>query len=89
MNNNLKIEVIEGYWTINDKPIKICSFAKKTFFSHYLKMRIIKQEIKKTNTFKNRTNEIKNKFNHVFNIPNEQINYFNNNYTEIIFIAKN
>lgn len=40
-------------------------------------------------TFKNRTNEVKSKFNHVFNLPNEQINYFNNNYTEIIFVAKN
>ena len=40
-------------------------------------------------SFKNRTNEIKNKFNHVFNVPNEQKNYFDNNYTEIIFVAKN
>jgi|688.fasta_scaffold563911_5 hypothetical protein len=89
MNNNLKIEVIDGYWTINDKPIKICSYAKKSLFSHYLKMRIIKEKIKETNSFKNRSNEIKNQFNHVFNFPNEEKRFFNNDYTEIIFVPKN
>jgi len=89
MNNNLKIEVIDGYWTINDKPIKICSYAKKSLFSHYLKMRIIKEKIKETNSFKNRSNEIKDQFNHVFNFPNEEKRFFNNDYTEIIFVPKN
>ena len=89
MNNNLKIEVIDGYWTINDKPIKICSYAKKSLFSHYLKMRIIKEKIKETNSFKNRSNEIKNQFNHVFNFPNEEKRFFNNDYAEIIFVPKN
>jgi hypothetical protein len=52
-------------------------------------MRIIKEKIKETNSFKNRSNEIKNQFNHVFNFPNEQKRFFNNDYKEIIFIAKN
>jgi len=89
MNNNLKIEVIDGYWTINDKPIKICSYAKKSLFSHYLKMRIIKEKIKVNNSFKNRSQEIKSQFNYVFNEPNEQKRFFNNDYKEIIFIPKN
>lgn len=40
-------------------------------------------------SFKNRSQEIKSQFNHVFSFPNEQKNYFNNNYTEILFVAKN
>lgn len=40
-------------------------------------------------SFKNRSNEIKSKFNHVFNTPNERQRIFNNNYKEMIFIAKN
>jgi hypothetical protein len=40
-------------------------------------------------TFKNRTKEIKSQFNHVFNLPNEQKNYFDNNYKEMVFVPKN
>lgn len=40
-------------------------------------------------SFKNRSQEIKMQFNYVFNQPNEQKRFFNNDYKEIIFIAKN
>jgi hypothetical protein len=40
-------------------------------------------------SFKNRSQEVKSQFNHIFSLPNERQRFFNNDYKEIIFIAKN
>ena len=62
----LKIEIVNGYWNLNEKPLKSCSYAKKSLFSNFVMMRRIKQPVSKENTFKQRASEVKAKFNYVF-----------------------
>jgi hypothetical protein len=88
-NDDITISLKNGYWQINDKPIKKCSIVKQRFFDEYIRMKLIKFPIINKNTFKNRSKEIKSQFNYVFNEPNERQRFFNNDYKEIIFIAKN
>jgi hypothetical protein len=88
-NDDITISLKNGYWQINDKPIKKCSIVKQRFFDEYIRMKLIKFPIINKNTFKNRSQEVKSQFNHIFNFPNEQKRFFNNDYKEIIFIAKN
>lgn len=48
MQNSVNIQVINGRWTINGKPLNQCSIAKKNFFASYVKMRLVKSEIHET-----------------------------------------
>jgi len=68
MNNKIEIKIVNGFWTINDKKITNCSYAKKDFFDKYIKLNIIKSPIveKSKPTFKNNASEIKKSFNHRF-----------------------
>ena len=88
-NDNINICLKNGYWQINNKPIKKCSIVKQRFFDEYIRMKLIKFPITNKNTFKNRSHEVKMQFNYVFSLPNERQKIFNNDYKEIIFIAKN
>lgn len=88
-NDNINISLKNGYWQINEKPIKKCSIAKQRFFDEYIRMKLIKFPINNQNSFKSRSQEVKSQFNYVFSLPNEEKRFFNNDYKEIIFIAKN
>lgn len=76
MTNNLQLNVVDGYWNLNEKPLRVCSFAKKQLFSHYLKMKRLKQPIADNPNFKYRPNEVKANFNYQFGEKRELINNF-------------
>lgn len=71
--NTIKMEVSQGYWNINDKPLKNCSIAKKNFFAQFVKMRLVKSGISEQRTFKSKAQEIKEKYNYKFANLNKQI----------------
>lgn len=64
--NTLNITIIDGYWNLNEKPLKVSSYAEKCLFSHYLRMKTLKLPISRTASFKHRKAEIKAKFNYKF-----------------------
>ena len=70
MANNLNLEVVNGYWHLNNKPLNACCFAKRQLFSHYLRMKKLKQAIPINPNFKKRSEEIKEKHNHRFTFKN-------------------
>lgn len=64
--NSINLNIRNGYWNLNEKPLKDCSIAKKNFFAQFVKMRLVKTGISKERTFKERANEIKQQYNHKF-----------------------
>jgi hypothetical protein len=86
--NSINLEVINGHWSVNDKPLKNCSIAKKNFFAQFVKMRLVKSEVSQNRTFKNKANEVKRLYNYKFaNLRHEKpiINISNK---ELIFEPK-
>jgi len=67
-DESISINLKNGYWRINEKPLSKCSIAKQSFFDQYLRMKFIKSPITEENSFKQRANEIKAKFNYSFKI---------------------
>lgn len=67
-NEAVNIQVKNGYWQINEKPLHKCSIAKQTFFDQYLKMKFVKLPIAEESSFKNRSAQIKEKYNHRFKL---------------------
>ncbi len=65
-DESVNINLKNGYWQINEKPLAKCSIAKQSFFDQYLRMKFIKSPIAEENTFKQRPEEIKSKYNHTF-----------------------
>lgn len=68
MENQIEIKIVNGFWSINNKKIANCSYAKKCFFDKYIKLKLIKTPIveKSKPTFKNKAVEIKELFNYRF-----------------------
>jgi len=87
----LKIEINNGRWHVNQKPLKSCSFEKKKIFDVYIRMKKLKSPIEQKSgpTFKQRTQEVKRLFNHKF--ANLQDDIFQNypDITKLIFKRKN
>jgi hypothetical protein len=86
--NSINLNVQNGYWNLNDKPLKNCSIAKKNFFAQFVKMRLVKSEISRKSSFKNKAEEVKRKYNYKFaNLRHEKpiINISNK---ELIFEPK-
>ena len=88
-SENINICLKNGYWQINEKPLKNCSIVKQRFFDEYIRMKFIKFPISNKNSFKNRSQEIKKEFNYIFSFNNDEKKFFNNDYQEIIFVPKN
>jgi len=65
-DESISINLKNGYWRINEKPLSKCSIAKQSFFDQYLRMKFIKSPIAEENSFKQRAKEVKAKFNHHF-----------------------
>jgi len=63
----IKLEVVNGYWHLNDKPLQFSSYAKKCFFDKLITLKKVKQPIALEGTFKSRAQQIKQMFNHEFN----------------------
>ena len=87
--NSINLEVVNGHWTMNQKPLKNCSIAKKNLLAQFIKMRLVKTEISQRSSFKQRANEIKQKYNYKF--TNLQRESFENqpNINNLIFERKN
>jgi len=87
--NSINLKVQNGYWNLNDKPLKNCSIAKKNFFAQFVKMRLVKSDISQRRTFKQKADEVKQRFNHKFaNLQDDNLqNYPNIN--NLIFERKN
>jgi hypothetical protein len=86
--NSINLNVQNGYWNLNDKPLKNCSIAKKNFFAQFVKMRLVKSEVSRKSSFKNKADEVKRLYNYKFaNLRHEKpiINISN---TELIFEPK-
>jgi hypothetical protein len=64
--NSINLEVINGHWSVNDKPLKNCSIAKKNFFAQFVKMRLVKSEVSQNRTFKQKAEEVKRLYNYKF-----------------------
>jgi len=65
---SVNIQVKNGYWQINEKPLGKCSIAKQSFFDQYLRMKFIKLPVTEESTFKNRSAQVKEKYNHRFKL---------------------
>ena len=87
--NSINLNVENGYWTINDKPLKNCSIAKKNFFAQFVKMRLVKSEISQRRTFKQKADEVKQKYNHKFANLRQEKPIINISNKELIFERKN
>ena len=87
--NSINLKVQNGYWNLNDKPLKNCSIAKKNFFAQFVKMRLVKSDISQRRTFKQKADEVKQQFNYKFaNLQDDNLqNYPNIN--NLIFERKN
>lgn len=86
--NSINLNVQNGYWNLNDKPLKNCSIAKKNFFAQFVKMRLVKSEVSQNRSFKDKANEVKQLYNYKFaNLRHEKpiINISNK---ELIFEPK-
>lgn len=68
MENSTTIEVVNGKWSINSKPLAFCSIAKIQLFSSFLRMKVLKSKIEnpKSYSFKQRAKEVKEKYNYKF-----------------------
>ena len=86
--NSINLKVQNGYWNLNDKPLKNCSIAKKNFFAQFVKMRLVKSDISQRRTFKQKAEEVKQQFNYKFaNLQDDNLqNYPNIN--NLIFERK-
>jgi hypothetical protein len=87
-NESVNIQIKNGYWQINEKPLHKCSIAKQTFFDQYLKMKFVKLPVTEESSFKNRGNEIKEKFNYSFKMKEQD---FLGDYKELdklVFVEK-
>jgi hypothetical protein len=64
----LNLEINQGRWTINKKPLNLCSKEKKQIFITYLRMKKFKLPLVKERgaSFKNRSIEVKRFYNHKF-----------------------
>ena len=77
--NSINLNVQNGYWNLNDKPLKNCSIAKKNFFAQFVKMRLVKSEVTQKSTFKNKASEIKEKYNYKFaNLQDDNLQNYPN-----------
>jgi hypothetical protein len=86
--NSINLNVQNGYWNLNDKPLKNCSIAKKNFFAQFVKMRLVKSEVLENRSFKNKADDVKRLYNYKFaNLRHEKpiINISNK---ELIFEPK-
>lgn len=86
--NSINLKVQNGYWELNDKPLKNCSIAKKNFLAQFIKMRLVKTEISQRSSFKHRANEIKDKYNHKFANLRQEKQIINISNKELIFERK-
>ena len=79
MTNEIEIRIIDGYWSINGKPIQNCSIPKKMLFAQFVKMKMVKMPISKSQEFHQNKEVVKETFNHRFKIKLEQISnsFFN------------
>ena len=77
--NSININIQNGYWQINEKPLKNCSIAKKNFFAQFVKMRLVKSEVTQKSTFKDKAEEVKRKYNHKFtNLQDDNLQNYPN-----------
>lgn len=92
MEEKINIQIINGRWSINGKPINNCSAAKKSFFDSFIKMKMIKTQVRQNQNFKSRSKEIKQNFNYKFKSELTRIkdNFLNNepNINNLTFEAK-
>lgn len=88
-NNKITLKINNGYWELNDKPLKNCSIAKKNFFAQFVKMRLVKTEILERRTFKSKAQEIKDKYNYKFANLRQEKQIINIENKELIFERKN
>lgn len=87
MKNNLNLTVENGYWTLNEKPLRFCSFAKKELFSHYLRMKRLKQAVPISPIFGQNPEKAKS-HNHKFNFKEENPLLNFPNIETVIFVKK-
>ncbi len=85
MDNKIEIKIVNGFWTINNKKIANCSYAKKDFFDKYIKLNLIKSPIveKSKPAFKNNASEIKKLFNHRFRNTENMIEDWIKSYRQV------
>jgi len=89
--NSINLEVNNGHWSVNKKPLTKCSKEKKEIFLLHLRMKKFKSPVqqKSESSFKKRKDEVKQQFNYKFaNLQDDNLqNYPNIN--SLIFERKN
>jgi hypothetical protein len=71
----LTLNVVNGYWCLNEKQLKSCSIAKKNLFDTFLRMKLVKSNLPEVSTFNKNPKKVKELFNYKFktnlnNFPN-------------------
>ena len=87
--NSINLEVVNGLWCINQKPLKNCSIAKKNFFAQFVKMRLVKSDISQRRTFKQKADHVKANYNYKFANLRQEKPTINISNKELIFERKN
>lgn len=87
--NSINLEVVNGLWVMNEKPLKNCSIAKKNLLAQFIKMRLVKTEISQRSGFKQRAKEIKQMHNYKFANLRHEKQIINIESKELIFERKN
>jgi len=64
----IKLSIEKGRWTINQKPLNLCSKEKTDIFVSFFRMKKIKMPVdqKKRSSFKERALQIKQLYNYKF-----------------------
>lgn len=87
--NSININLKNGYWQINQKPLEKCSIAKQNLFDQFIKMKNLKLPVTEENTFKAKARETKQKFNYIFKHKEQDFMNSFPNLDNLLFTPKN
>jgi len=79
--NSINLEVKNGHWSVNEKPLTKCSKEKKEIFLLHLRMKKFKLPIqqKRKSSFKKRKEEVVQRYNHKFaNLQDDSLKNYPN-----------
>lgn len=89
--NSINLEVVNGHWSVNQKPLTKCSNEKKEIFLLHLRMKKFKLPIEQKSelSFKKRKDEVKRLYNYKFANLRQEKPIINIDNKELIFERKN
>lgn len=88
--NSINLEVVNGHWSVNQKPLTQCSKEKKEIFLLHLRMKKFKSPIQQKSqlSFKQKSDQVKRMYNHKFANFRHEKQTINISNKELIFERK-